>query len=132
MGRGLGAARSLRQVGGQLLDLRLDGGHLLRKGGLSRCQVVLDGGDVGLGAGNGGGDRIQIGFQDDSLGGDIGLDRADGGGHVRPDDRLVRLDDDTQLGHHPPGAALRDVGRDDDWHDAALGHARRFSLRLPY
>ena len=60
----------------------------------------------------------------------LGLDRADGIGHVRPDDRVFSLDDDTKLGLHPPGAALRDVGGDDDWHDATVGDACRISLHF--
>ena len=47
-----------------------------------------------------------------------------------PDDRLVRLDDETNLGLPAPGATFRDVGRHDGRHDAALRHTGRLSFRV--
>jgi hypothetical protein len=68
-----------------------------------------------------------------SRGGDrsfLVLDRIHGTRHVWPHDWFVRVDDDAHLGFHSPSAAFRDVGRDDDWHDAAFGHADSRFIRI--
>ena len=51
------------------------------------------------------------------------MDRRHGARHVRSDDRCERVDDDNGLGRAAPAAAVGDVVRDDDRHDAAVGRS---------
>ncbi len=58
-----------------------------------------------------------------SNGPDVGMDHPDGPGHVRPDDRSGCMDDDAGLGCITRRPSFRDVDRDDERHDAAVGRA---------
>ena len=56
------------------------------------------------------------------------MDRRDGTRHVRTHDRRQRLDDDHELGSAAPVAALGNVDRHDDGHDAPV----RLTLGILY